>query len=236
MRIDPSMMKQLLQLQMLQNMDPFTGTAAGSSYSSGTGAEFAELLEGLLGEAVQPSTGKIIPAEELLARGKLTQAALSMSALTGWANTADSAAAVPSDFEGFIQQSSSRNGVESSLVKAVIQAESDFNPRAVSSAGAKGLMQLMDKTGQGLGVTNPFDPAQNIEGGTRFLSSLLKKYNGNEGVALAAYNAGPGRVDRLGIRNDADLQSKLHLLPRETQSYVSRVLGFKEQHQAGQLI
>jgi soluble lytic murein transglycosylase-like protein len=236
MRIDPSMMKQLLQLQMLRNMDPFTGTETDSNFSSGSGSEFAELLEGLLGETVQPSTGKIIPAEELLARGKLTQAALSMNAFSGWIDSADSVPSVPSDYEGFIQQSSSRNGVDSSLVKAVIQAESDFNPRAVSGAGAKGLMQLMDKTGQGLGVTNPFDPAQNIEGGTRFLSNLLKKYNGNEGVALAAYNAGPARVDRLGIKNDADLQSKLHLLPRETQKYVSKVLGFKEQHQSGQLV
>jgi soluble lytic murein transglycosylase-like protein len=116
------------------------------------------------------------------------------------------------------------------LVKAVIHSESSFNPYAVSSSGAKGLMQLMDGTGEGMGVTDPFDPAQNIEGGTRYLAGLLRKYNGNEGVALAAYNAGPGRVDRLGIRTDADLKEKLHLLPLETRQYVDKVLSRKQQY------
>ncbi|WP_159883885.1 lytic transglycosylase domain-containing protein [Paenibacillus puerhi] len=130
----------------------------------------------------------------------------------------------PTPFEELIQGASQTYGVESSLVKAVIEAESSFNPNAVSRAGAKGLMQLMDDTGAGLGVTDPFDPAQNIAGGTKYLSNLLMKYNGNPSVALAAYNAGSGRVDRLGIRTDQDLEGKLHLLPAETQKYVRKVL------------
>jgi soluble lytic murein transglycosylase-like protein len=141
-----------------------------------------------------------------------------------------SSKSVPANYEALINQASSRFGVDTSLIKAVIDQESSFNSSAVSSAGAKGLMQLMDDTGNGLGVTNPFDPRQNVHAGTLFLSTLLKKYNGNEGTALAAYNAGPGRVDRLGIRNDQDLQQKLHLLPKETRDYVSKVLGLKQKY------
>ncbi|MBU7320151.1 lytic transglycosylase domain-containing protein [Paenibacillus sp. SM 69] len=143
-----------------------------------------------------------------------------------------SATAKPSAYEPLIQEASRRFGVEPSVVKAVIHAESSFNANAVSGAGAKGLMQLMDATGQGLGVDNPFDPAQNIHGGTRYLSNLISKYGGSLGTALAAYNAGPTRLDRLGIRNDQDLAEKLHLLPNETQQYVRKVLALKEHYEA----
>ncbi|MBO9600476.1 MAG: lytic transglycosylase domain-containing protein, partial [Cohnella sp.] len=101
-----------------------------------------------------------------------------------------------SAFDELINAAGLKYGVAPSLIKSVIQTESSFHPTAVSSAGAKGLMQLMDDTAKGLGVTDSFDPAQNIDGGTRFLSYLLRKYDGNASVALAAYNAGPGRVDR----------------------------------------
>jgi soluble lytic murein transglycosylase-like protein len=228
MRIDPSVMKQLLQLQMLQSTDTLTGS--GSALQSGdSGTDFADLLQVLLGDSTGASSNKVIPAEELLARSKWASSLQAAGISTTYGVTGSKSKVT--DYDAYIENASSRNGVESSLVKAVIQAESGFDSRAVSKAGAKGLMQLMDATGQGLGVTNPFDPQQNIEGGTKFLSNLLRKYNGNEGVALAAYNAGPGRVDRLGIRNDADLQDKLALLPRETQNYVSKVLGYKEQYQ-----
>jgi len=133
-------------------------------------------------------------------------------------------------FEDIIEEASMRYGVDASLIKAVIRQESSFNPFAVSSAGAKGLMQLMDKTGEGLGVTDPFDPVQNINGGTKFLAGLLNKYNGQAAVALAAYNAGPGRVDRLGIRTESDLLNKLSALPKETQQYIGKVLGYHQQY------
>ncbi len=126
-------------------------------------------------------------------------------------------------YAGLIETASAKYGVSSSLIAAVIATESGFDAQAESHAGAKGLMQLMDGTARGLGVQDSFDPVQNVDGGTKYLSLLLRKYNGNELTALAAYNAGPGRMDRLGIYSDEELLSRMEELPQETQRYVVKV-------------
>ncbi len=124
-----------------------------------------------------------------------------------------------SHLEPLVEQYAGKAGVSSSLVKAVIKAESGGNPHAVSSAGAKGLMQLMPATAKGLGVNNPLNPAENIEGGSKYLGQLMKKYRGNKELALAAYNAGSGAVAKYG-----------GIPPyKETQNYVKKVLKYEEQ-------
>ncbi|MEK8215654.1 lytic transglycosylase domain-containing protein [Paenibacillus sp. FSL L8-0463] len=129
----------------------------------------------------------------------------------------------PTDYEELIQTASTKYGVPVDLIKAVIDTESSFNPNVVSSAGAKGLMQLMDGTANGLGVSDPFDPGQSIDGGVRYLSYQLKRFDGQEKMALAAYNAGPGRVNKLGVNSDQELMEKLSQLPKETQDYILKI-------------
>lgn len=225
--IDPRVMKELLQLQLMGKMSLLSGeTATSSTDDSG---DFSALLDTIMGQ----SGGTSVTSQDTLS-SMLGNTTISMPSSLGALNRAYtpiqtvSKASSVSQYDGLIQKASHKYGVDTSLVKAVIQQESEFNHQAESPAGAKGLMQLMDGTGRGFGVTNPFDPKQNVEAGTHFLSNLIKKYNGNEGVALAAYNAGPGRVDRLGIKTDQDLANKLHLLPRETQGYISKVMGYRQ--------
>lgn len=118
-----------------------------------------------------------------------------------------------------VREAAAKYALPPALIKAVIRAESNFKIDAVSSAGAQGLMQLMPATAEELGVKNPFDIQQNIEGGSRYLRKMLDRFEGNVPKALAAYNAGPGTVTKYNGRVPYP----------ETRQYVKRVLGFAKQ-------
>jgi soluble lytic murein transglycosylase-like protein len=121
----------------------------------------------------------------------------------------------PGAIDSLVTGASQTNGVPAGLVRAVLMAESAGNPSAISVAGAQGLMQLMPGTAAGCGIANPFDPTENVQCGTGYLHSLLHRYHNNVTLAVAAYNAGPGAVDRY------------HGVPPypETRAYVVRVLN-----------
>ncbi|MDY6952858.1 MAG: transglycosylase SLT domain-containing protein [Thermodesulfobacteriota bacterium] len=121
-------------------------------------------------------------------------------------------------YDQHILEAAHRYGVPFSLIKAIIQAESDFDPYAVSDAGACGLMQIMPETARDVGVADAFDPRDNILGGVRYFNELLSRFDGSVPLALAAYNAGPTKVRSLGR------------MPRikETKQFVHRVLEYAD--------
>jgi Rod binding domain-containing protein len=124
------------------------------------------------------------------------------------------------NYQGIINDAAQKFGISPNLIKAVITTESAGKANAQSHAGAKGLMQLMDGTAGDLGVNNSFDPVENINGGSKYLSMMLDKYDGNLELALAAYNAGPGNVDKYG-----------GVPPfKETQNYVKKVQNYVEKY------
>ncbi len=122
-------------------------------------------------------------------------------------------------YDDIIKEASEKFGIPESLIQAIIKQESGFDNSAVSSKGAMGLMQLMPETADSLGVENPFNPVENILGGSRYLVDLLNQYNGNLNLALAAYNAGPNRVENRipGIS--------------ETKDFIDSVLRYYQKYQ-----
>lgn len=249
MQIDSSASRKLLETQLSNVLSQ----TIGSGETSDTASDFAELMDGLLGKETSAPSASLPSADSSkapLANRSLdgllwlqlgsayaadagtyenTYASanspeVSLNALTN-VSSADSGSgsSVPTDFESLIAAASAKYGVPESLIKAVIDTESSFNPNVVSSAGAKGLMQLMDGTAAGLGVSDPFDPAQNIDAGTKYLSLQLQRFGGQVNMALAAYNAGPGRVTKLGVSTDSELMSVIGRLPAETQAYIAKV-------------
>jgi soluble lytic murein transglycosylase-like protein len=200
-----------LHLQMLRTSLNLAGDTQGestipslfsrqsTSIRSLVQAYAANLQEGESTDEQQDSASSTIQQEEFPSSFRSVSSVNTTTRGTEW-------------LDPIISKASRRYGVDVGLIKAVIKAESNFNPNAVSHAGARGLMQLMPGTARSLGVSDSFDPEQNVMGGTKFLRDLLDRYNGDIDSALAAYNWGPGNVDKRSGR-----------MPAETRSYLVRV-------------
>ncbi|MDQ0245292.1 soluble lytic murein transglycosylase-like protein [Bacillus fengqiuensis] len=205
--MDVQSLKTLLELQALRS---FSGTSA--SPSNANTSIFQEMLQQLLADQEEPVKkansqplsmySSFLPFKAESVMNKLAQPA-SPTVPVSQGNI----------MENMIEKAAQAYDLDPKLIKSVIRHESNFNPKAKSQAGAMGLMQLMPSTARYLGVTDPYDPMQNISGGAKYLRQMLDKYDDNLSLALAAYNAGPGNVDKYG-----------GIPPfKETQRYVQKI-------------
>jgi soluble lytic murein transglycosylase-like protein len=174
---------------------------ADSIYQKMTGEKFSP-------EVLKPKVGSVKPKENI----NLNNVETKYPTLKPSLNSLDRL----NKFDSIINEASEKFLVDKNLIKSVILAESSGKENALSKANAKGLMQLIDSTADSLGVRNVWDPRENIFGGTKYLSQLLRKYNGDTNLALAGYNAGPGNVDKYDGIPPFD----------ETKTYVARVTNY----------
>lgn len=194
------------------SIQALTGPTAGAPAGQLSAPERVRQLEALI-EQTEATASGVAPSAAPAANFSTALRAATASVSEG-----QQAGAGTGAYDSMIEQAAARNGIDPALLHGLIQQESGYDPNSRSSAGAMGLTQLMPQTASSLGVANPMDPAESIEGGARYLGQLMREFSGNTTDALAAYNAGPGAVKQYG-----------GVPPyAETQSYVTKVMGYAE--------
>ncbi|WP_311627264.1 lytic transglycosylase domain-containing protein [Peribacillus simplex] len=206
--------KTFMELQAIQQ---FTNGNIPKTVSSRSVFQdmLSELVSGNALEGTSQTLGSLLSNVETETKSFLQSSRLKSNNQISAAHTNDETREAVTNYDQIISQAASLYNLPEKLIKSVIKQESNFNPEATSYAGATGLMQLMPATARSLGVDDATDPEQNIMGGSKYLSQMMARYDGDIHVALAAYNAGPGNVD------------KYNGIPpfKETQNYVQKVYG-----------
>lgn len=203
-----------LQLSLGLNLENDWRSDSLATYSMPTLADFMQQL--FFSTSVTPyTTNTLIPSYEQVITNYTNPIANNTFTVPRSVTNANKRVTT-AEINAIVKEAATRYGVDEKLIHAIIKMESNYNPNAVSRAGAVGLMQLMPATARSVGVTDPFDIRQNIFGGTAYFSKMLKSHQGDIKLALAAYNAGPGNVKKYG-----------GIPPfKETQNYIRKVLNY----------
>lgn len=203
----------IVQLYLLQNLyNTENGNSSGSGYSA--------IFEMVLQNAV-----KDLPTKEEPIISEISK--YFEENFKSYENGVDyTDKEISNSLDKAISLVSKKYNVEEDFIRAMIKQESSFNPNAVSKSGAMGLMQLMPKTAESLGVKNPFDMLENLDGGVRYIKSLMEAFRGNKELALAAYNGGISRMNKRGV----DTPEEIVKMPEETRKYVKTVIQNYEKY------
>lgn len=212
--MDVKSIAQILQLYMMNNITS-PGTETTGSSNGQSNEIFSLMLQEMLNSVTTEDSANNI-LQQTTGGTDINDLKISNNIDTYNSPSEDT----KSQINSVIEKTAQKYGLDSDFVKAIVGQESSYNPDAVSKAGAMGLMQLMPKTSESLGVKNPFDVLENIDGGTRYIKQLVDSFGGNKELALSAYNGGISRMNNRGV----DTTEEINKMPKETQNYVEKVM------------